>query len=67
MTETEAKAKGMSGLDIAMGILMGDIEPEEKLFPVERLHGKVVGSRMDPYHDVTIYEDGYEDRHYIGD
>lgn len=67
MTETEAKAKGMSDLDIAMGILMGDIEPEEKPSLMERLHGKVVGSRMDPYHDVTIYEDGYEDRHYIGD
>ena len=67
MTETEAKAKGMSDLDIAMGILMGDIEPEEKPSLMERLRGKVVGSRMDPYHDVTIYEDGYEDRYYIGD
>lgn len=30
-------------------------------------HGKVVGYRQDPWHDVTIYEDGYEDRFYIGE
>ena len=30
-------------------------------------HGEVVGYRQDPWHDVTIYEDGYEDRFYIGE
>ena len=30
-------------------------------------HGKVVDYRFEPYHDVTVYEDGYEDWFYIGD
>lgn len=30
-------------------------------------HGKCIGYRQDAYHDVHIYEDGYEERLYIGD
>lgn len=30
-------------------------------------HGKPVGRRMEPYHDVTVYEDGHEEWDYIGD
>ncbi len=30
-------------------------------------HGRVVDTRMEPYHDVTVYEDGYEDWYYLGD
>ena len=30
-------------------------------------HGRGVETRFDPYHDVTVYEDGYETRVYIGD
>jgi hypothetical protein len=30
-------------------------------------HGKVVDVRFEPYHDVTVYEDGYEERFYIGE
>lgn len=32
-----------------------------------RLHGPVVDYRMESYHDVRVYEDGYEERMYIGD
>ena len=67
MTEAEAKEKGMSDIEIGMGILFGEIEAERKPSWMEKRHGKVVGARMDPYHDVTIYEDGYEDYSYIGD
>lgn len=30
-------------------------------------HGLIIGRRMDAYHDVTIYEDGHEEKDYIGD
>ena len=30
-------------------------------------HGKVVDYRMEAYCDVMVYEDGYEERYYIGD
>lgn len=30
-------------------------------------HGKVVKREQRAYHDVTIFEDGYEDYDYIGD
>lgn len=30
-------------------------------------HGKVVDFRQTAYHDITVYEDGYEDWFYIGD
>lgn len=33
----------------------------------EKRHGKIVSTRFEPYHDVTVYEDGYEERYYIGD
>lgn len=39
---------------------------DKKLLSVVN-HGRAVGYRQDPYHDVTIYEDGYEDRFYIGE
>lgn len=68
ITEQEAEAQGMSDIDIALGILDGDIIPDpNSQTPNEKLHGKVVGTRMEAYHDVTIYEDGYEDWYYIGD
>lgn len=35
--------------------------------PDEKAHGKVVGFRRTAYHDITVYEDGYEDWYYIGD
>ena len=64
----EAVEKGMDDVSIALGILDGEIISDpNKLTPNEKLHGKVVDTRMDPYHDVTIYEDGYEERYYIGD
>ena len=30
-------------------------------------HGAVIERRMEAYHDVIVYEDGYEERFYIGD
>lgn len=30
-------------------------------------HGRVVSRRFEPYHDVTVYEDGHEDWYYIGE
>lgn len=68
--EKEAIAQGMSDWDIAYGFLTGEIIPDPSIdhrTPNEKEHGPVVGSRMDPYHDVTIYADGYEERYYIGD
>ena len=35
--------------------------------PNEREHGKIVKRYFAPYHDVTVYEDGYEDWFYIGE
>ena len=69
ITEQEARAKGMDDVAVLLGIVDGDIipDPTPRLTPNEKLHGKIVGTRMDPYHDVTIYEDGYEERYYIGD
>ncbi len=51
------------------GKVDGEIIPDLTPRPTsnEKLHGKVVGTRMDPYYDVTIYEDGYEKRYYVGD
>lgn len=30
-------------------------------------HGRCIEYRFEPYHDVKVYEDGYEERYYIGD
>ena len=68
ITEDEAEKAGMSDIDIALGFMDGSVIPtKEHKTPMEKEHGKIVGYRMDPYHDVTIYEDGYEDRFYIGE
>lgn len=40
---------------------------EDKEEYTDPLHGLVVETRFDPYHDVTVYEDGYESGFYIGD
>lgn len=66
MTVQEAEMAGMSDIDIALGIVTGEIETEQKEV-VHPIHGKIVGTRFDPYHDVTVYEDGYEEKYYIGD
>lgn len=44
-----------------------DEEIEEEIDWSKSPHGKPIGTRFDSYHDVTIYEDGYEERYYIGD
>lgn len=67
MTVQEAENKGYDPIAVFLGICNGEIEePEEKEY-IHPVHGKVVGTRFDPYHDVTIYEDGHEERYYIGD
>ena len=35
--------------------------------PMEKEHGHVVELKWERYHDVYVYEDGFEDRYYIGD
>ena len=70
ITEIEAEKQGMSEIEIAYGFLTGDIIPDpnrDHRTPNEKEHCPVVGSRMEPYHDVTIYADGFEDWYYIGD
>lgn len=64
MTEDEAMAKGMSDVEIGLGFLDGTIEPTR---PIEEPHGKLVELRQVAYHDIYVYEDGYERRVYIGD
>ena len=68
--EADVIKQGMDDISIALGFLLGEIEPDPMIdhrTPDEKIHGKVVGSRQEPYHDVTIYEDGYEDWYYLGD
>lgn len=68
MTVQEVEKAGMSDIDIALGIVTGELEDESG--PVEYrdpVHGRIVKTRFDPYHDVKVYEDGYEERYYIGD
>ena len=68
MKESEAVKLGMSDIDIVLGIICGEIEADlERKTPNEKLHGNVEDFRFEPYHDVTVYEDGYEDWNYIGD
>lgn len=45
----------------------GKLEGEPNLTPNEKIHGKVVERRFGAYHDINIYEDGYEEYIYIGD
>lgn len=37
------------------------------LTPTEREHGRCIDMRWEAYHDVYVFEDGYEERYYIGD
>jgi hypothetical protein len=54
-------------LDYVNGKIELDEIPET-LTPTEKEHGKCIGIRQnEPYHDVYIYEDGYEEWESIGD
>ena len=58
----------MDDFQISLGILYEEIEPDPARIPyMERLHGKCIDFRMEAYHNVHVYEDGYEDWDYIGD
>lgn len=57
----------MDELDIFFAICDGKVEPPEEKEYIHPVHGRVVGTRFDAYHDVTVYEDGHEERYYIGD
>lgn len=63
----QARQQGADDIDIFMGIVDETIGMRPQLSPLEKIHGKVIETRMEAYHDVTVYEDGYEDRYYIGD
>lgn len=67
ITEEQARAQGADDIDIFLGICNEEIIPSSKPSHLEQLHGKIVGARTEPYHDVTVYEDGYEDWFYIGE
>lgn len=67
-------AKGMTAeeaFSATYAFFNGEITEDElgKRFgkPRKNPHGNVVERRMEAYHDVVVYEDGYEDRYYIGD
>ena len=34
---------------------------------IHPVHGRIIKQYFAPYHDVTVYEDGYEDWFYIGE
>ena len=45
-------------------------EQQEKIlaeFPGKSEHGRCIDYRQEAYHDVNVFEDGYEERFYIGD
>lgn len=67
MTYDEAVKSGMDALDIFLSACTGEIDPPEEKEFVHPIHGRVVETRFDAYHDVTVYEDGHEERYYIGD
>lgn len=68
ITEAEARKRGLDDIAIFLGIVNEEIEPGPVgPSPMEKVHGRVVSLRFEPYHDVTVYEDGYEDWYYIGD
>ena len=46
----------------ALDLLDQDAAPE-----IVGEHGRVVERRQEAYHDVIVYEDGYEESYYIGD
>ena len=48
----------------------GEIDEDEldrRLGEPRMPHGAVVERRMEAFHDVVVYEDGYEERYYICD
>lgn len=67
MTYDEAVTNCMDELDIFFAICNGEVAPPEEKEYVHPVHGRVVETRFDPYHDVTVYEDGHEERYNIGD
>ena len=67
MTYDEAKKSGMDALDILFAIFSGEVDPPDEIDFVHVDHGRIVDTRFDAYHDVTVYEDGHEERYYIGD
>ena len=66
MTYEDAVKSGMDGIDIFMGLCSGEIEEDKKVYE-HPVPGRIVETRFDPYHDVIVYEDGHEERYYIGD
>lgn len=55
ITEEQARAQGADDIDIFLGICNEEIIPSSKPSRLEQLHGKIVGTRTEPYHDVTVY------------
>ena len=66
-SKEQATQHGADAIDLFMGFVNETVGAPPQLSPMEKIHGKVVETRMEPYHDGTVYEDGYEDWFYIGD
>ena len=54
-------------INALLDYLDGDDTAFDQFPEPEYPHGKLVERRWEAYHDVDVYEDGYEERHYIGD
>lgn len=54
--------------DCDVDLLFGLDADDWDVFPEPNMpHGACIEYRQEAYHDVKVYEDGYEDRMYIGD
>ena len=67
ITEEQARAQAADDIEIFLGVCNGEIIPSDRPALMERIHGEIIGTRMEPYHNVTVYADGYEDWFYIGE
>ena len=62
------RGKNMLPTHIKNALDLLDRVPEEEWNTMQNpIHGKLVRVRQAAYHDIYEYEDGYEERFYIGD
>ena len=53
--------------DVMEALSLLDTVPESEWNTKTGEHGKLIEVRVMPYHDVFVYEDGYEFWNYIGE
>lgn len=62
------RGRGVKVIDYDIDLLMDIDEEDWDVFQeATSEHGKCIGYRQEAFHDVHTYEDGYEERTYIGD